>query len=193
MIQVFHNEKWKEFKIDYNAKFRYAISNFGRLISFTDKIENGKLLKGSTIDDYKTLRYRIYKNKTVIYRNLFFHRLVATYFLPNKSDDNIFVLHLDHCNSNNHVSNLKWATKEELKEHTKKNPRVIKAKRKYIDSPMTRVGRKLSATQVMLIKKKLLDPNRKTRLKIIARRFGVTEMTLHRIRTGENWWYIKVG
>lgn len=50
----------------------------------------------------------------------------------------------------------------------------------------------LTQTQVMLLKKKLLDPNRKTRLKILAKRYGVSEMTLHRIKTGENWGHIKV-
>jgi DNA-binding Xre family transcriptional regulator len=38
----------------------------------------------------------------------------------------------------------------------------------------------------------LSDPNRKTRLKIIAKRFGVSEMTLQRIKTGENWGHIKI-
>jgi DNA-binding Xre family transcriptional regulator len=45
----------------------------------------------------------------------------------------------------------------------------------------------IKATEVMYFKKMLADPNRKTRLKILAKRFGVSEMTLHRIRTGENW------
>jgi DNA-binding Xre family transcriptional regulator len=47
-------------------------------------------------------------------------------------------------------------------------------------------------TQVMRLKKRLLDPNRKTRLKILAKQYGVTMMTLHRIKTGENWGHIKV-
>ena len=33
--------------------------------------------------------------------------------------------------------------------------------------------------------------SRKTRLKIIAKRFGVSEMQLHRIKTGENWGHVK--
>jgi len=53
-------------------------------------------------------------------------------------------------------------------------------------------GNKLNSTQVMFLKKKLLDPNRKIRLKILAKQFGVTEMTLQRIKTGENWGHIKV-
>lgn len=53
-------------------------------------------------------------------------------------------------------------------------------------------NKKLSEIDVIRLKKKLLDPNRKTRLKILARQFGVSEMQLHRIKTGENWGHIKV-
>jgi DNA-binding Xre family transcriptional regulator len=45
---------------------------------------------------------------------------------------------------------------------------------------------------VKRLKKKLLDPNRKTRYKILAKQFGVSEMQLHRIKTGENWGHIIV-
>ena len=51
---------------------------------------------------------------------------------------------------------------------------------------------KLTTTKILLIKNKLFNPNRKTRLKMIARQFGVSAMTLHRIKTGENWGQIKL-
>ena len=41
-------------------------------------------------------------------------------------------------------------------------------------------------------RKKLLDPNRRTRLKVLAKQFGVSEMQLHRIKTGENWGDLQV-
>ncbi|MFA6924612.1 MAG: HNH endonuclease [Bacteroidales bacterium] len=191
MIRFFYNEEWKEFKRDYNSKFRYAISNFGRVISFTDKVENGTLLKCGQIGGYKVLQYIIYTKPGKIFRRLFIHRLVATHFIPNKSEDKVFVLHLDHNKDNNYVDNLQWATKEEMIEHSEKSPRVIEARRKRIKD-LQRDGHKLTVTQVLFIKKKLFDPNRKTRLKIIARQFGVSEMTLHRIKTGENWGHITI-
>ena len=46
---------------------------------------------------------------------------------------------------------------------------------------------KLTETQVKLIKRKINDPNRKTRMKIIAKRYGVSVMQLYRIKSGENW------
>jgi DNA-binding Xre family transcriptional regulator len=51
---------------------------------------------------------------------------------------------------------------------------------------------KLTEAKVKILKRKLLDPNRKTRIKMLARQFGVSEMQLHRIRTGENWGHVKI-
>jgi predicted DNA binding protein len=76
--------------------------------------------------------------------------------------------------------------------HAKASPFVIEAKKKLIEHKIKSDGNKLTVTEVMRLKKKLLDPNRKTRLKIIAKKFGVSEMTLHRIKTGENWGHIQV-
>lgn len=42
------------------------------------------------------------------------------------------------------------------------------------------------------LKKRILDPNRKTRLRLIAKEFGISEMQLNRIKRGENWGHIKV-
>jgi predicted DNA binding protein len=101
-------------------------------------------------------------------------------------------LHLDHNLGNDYISNLKWATIAEQRAHTKASPRVIEAKKKLIEHRIKSDGIKLTETQVIWLKKKLLDPDRKTRLKILAKKFGVTTMTLHRIKTGENWGHIKV-
>jgi len=90
---------------------------------------------------------------------------------------------------------LKWATKAEMLEHSKKSPYVIAAKKKQLaelNAKRKHQGNKLNSTQVMLLKRRLADPNRKTRLKIIAKQFGVSEMTLQRIKTGENWGHIKI-
>jgi len=52
-------------------------------------------------------------------------------------------------------------------------------------------GVKLTETKVRLIKKRVLNPNRRTRIKIIARQFGVSEMAIYRIKSGENWGWVK--
>lgn len=76
--------------------------------------------------------------------------------------------------------------------HHKTSPYVIEGRKKALENRKHGDGNKLTMTQVMFIKKKLLDPNQKARLKILARQFGVSEMTLYRIKTGENWRYVEV-
>ncbi len=75
--------------------------------------------------------------------------------------------------------------------HQQKNPVVLEAREKQ-KGRKTVKGHKLTATQVIRLKKKILDPNRKTRLKLIAKQFGISEMQLYRIKSGENWGHIKV-
>ncbi|HEY1055094.1 MAG TPA: hypothetical protein VGE24_08170, partial [Emticicia sp.] len=48
---------------------------------------------------------------------------------------------------------------------------------------------KLTETKVRMIKKMLQNEN--TRLKMIAKQFGITHTQLNRIRSGENWGYLK--
>ena len=51
-------EQWREYPIEVPGKVRYAVSNYGRLKSFTDKIENGKILKGAPTEGFLFLRSR---------------------------------------------------------------------------------------------------------------------------------------
>jgi hypothetical protein len=192
MVRFYYDELWEEFILPYNAKFRYAVSNYGRIMSFTDSIKEGTLLKGSTVGGYKIFRYKIFEGKKIKNGHFFLHKLVATHFLKEKTDDQIYVLHLNHEKTNNHYKNLLWANKLEMIEHNKKSPAVIKAKQQLIETNINRKGHKLTATNVLLIKKKIFDPNRKTRMKMIAKQFGISEMQLYRIKSGENWGHIKV-
>lgn len=190
MTRFFPNEQWKEFQLDYKSKFRYAISNYGRLMSFVEKFEDGRLLKGGTIEGYKIFRYKILIDKKIVNRHLFFHKLVAKNFLTKSSEDQVFVLHLDRNRGNNHIDNLKWATKQEMTAHSKTSPFVIEARK---NKKPTGIGHKLTDTKVRHIKKRIFDPNRKTRMKMIARQFGISEMQLYRIKSGENWGHVKIG
>lgn len=184
MIRIFPNEQWKEFFVENKAK-RQAVSNFGRLMWFVDKIEDGTLIKGGSHDGYKTFTFTIAGKKGKrLNRYLFVRRLVAETFLPKTSPDQKYVLFLDHNRGNNFVGNLKWATTEEMRAHRINNPNIIEANKKL--GPR-QPGSKLTTTQVIHIKKRLMDPNRKTRMKMLAKQFGVSEMQLYRIKSGENW------
>lgn len=192
MVKFYPGEIFKELRFEGKRSKRYAISNFGRLVSFNEKLEDGEFLKGGNIDGFKSHTYTIKNGDTKIRKTKFYHRFVAENFVERKSLNHKFVAHLDHNKLNDHWTNLQWMTQEELSAHAKTSPRVIESRRRVTDLSFKSKGHKLTATKVMYIKKLLADPNRKTRLKILAKRFGVSEMTLHRIRTGENWSHVKI-
>lgn len=192
MFRLYPNEKFKEFFFPEPHRRRYAISNRGRMVSFTDTPENGRLLRGSSTDGYRTVRYTTtVKNKTIS-RPLFFYKLVAENFITKTSPEQTYVLHLDYVRDNDEVTNLKWATREEMLQHMRDSPHVKRAKQNLIEHNTKSDGWKLTATKVMLIKKLLSNPDRKTRLKMLAKQFGVSETHIKRIQSGENWGHIKV-
>jgi len=196
MLQFYSREIFKEIALKENLQLRYAISNYGRLVSFTDKIEEGRFLKDQFQDGYRIWRYRYRDSDNKIrYKYHFLYKLVAEYFLPKTSDDHVYVLHLNYNRADDYFKNLQWATRSEMVAHGKKSPHVIEYRKKLLAEWKERrkhQGSKLNSTQVMVIKKRLFDPNRKTRIKMLARQFGVTEMQLYRIKSGENWGHIKV-
>ena len=193
MIQFYPNEQFREFVVDYPLRKRYAVSSAGRLLSFDESFQDGKILNGSFIDGYKVFRYKMRAaNDKIVNKHLFLYKLVATYFIPKPSDAYTHVLHLDFSRDNDNVNNLRWATREEQLVHYRKSPRVIQAKKNLIEFNIKADGKKLTSTDVIRIKKMLSNPNRKTRIKMIAKQFGVSEMQIQRIRTGENWGHIKI-
>ena len=185
-------EEWKEFEIEVEGKVRYAVSNHGQLKSFTDNINEGRILKGSMIEGFVYLRYKRQNNNEIVNYHHGLHKMIAELFIPKDNDKQEYVLHLDFDKINNHISNLKWATYDEMRAHGFKSPKVIEAQRKFREFNIKRDGAKLTSTDVIRLKKRILDPNRKTRLRLIAKEFGISEMQLHRIKTGENWGHIKV-
>lgn len=192
-LKIYPGEEFKELELEHKLTFRYAISNRGRLVSFTEDIKkDGRILQGSKADGYRLFRYKIRRDGEVINRAFFFYKLVAQYFVPRTSEDQVHVLHLDRVRDNDDYRNLRWATKEEAQEHYRKSPFVIQARKKLIEHNIKSDGKKLTVTKVMLIKKLLAKPNQKTRLKMIAKQFGVSEMQIRRIKSGENWGHIKI-
>ncbi len=188
MITFFWNEEWKKINFEEGAlKKNYAISNYGRVVSYTDSIKEGSLIKGGKLRGYGTLPVRPFGKS----RTFYIHKLVAQYFIPKETEDATFVIHKDYNKNNNYTDNLRWCTKDEVFEHQKSNPAVLEARANQ-KGRKTDQGHKLSSTEVIRLKKKIFDPNRKSRLKIIAKQFGISEMQLYRIKSGENWGHVKV-
>ena len=127
------------------------------------------------------LYFKVKKNEKGKYKTYYLHKLIAQHFL--EQNNGIYVIHLDYDKLNNHIDNLKWVTKREKEIHQFTNPSYKK--------PVNLTSAKLSENDVRRIKKMLNNPNRRTRLKMIAKQFGVSTMQLQRIKTGENWGHIE--
>jgi hypothetical protein len=153
---------------------RYAVTNYGRMISFTDKPINGHFLKPGVISNYPGISFR----SKPINKSFLIHRLVASHFLKKPSKQHKFVIHLNYKRNDNYYKNLKWATLQERATHQRNNPNY------------TNTNTKLTEKQVLTIKQKLSLG--KTTLKQIALKFGISDMQVHRIKTGENWGSIKI-
>jgi hypothetical protein len=190
---TYPNEEFKEINLPVKQQLRYAVSNKGRLVSFADDIKNGRLLKGSLYDGYKMISYKVTENGKIKRKHLLLYKIIAELFLTKTSEDQTHVIHLDRKKDHDDIKNLKWVTRAEMLKHSyDTNPTVIKSRKKLLEHNLKSDGTKLTVTKVMLIKKILARPNQKTRLKMIAKQFGVSEMQIRRIKSGENWGYIKI-
>ncbi|MFM9026986.1 MAG: hypothetical protein ACKOQ6_03215, partial [Bacteroidota bacterium] len=65
------------------------------------------------------------------------------------------------------------------------SPAVVRYRRQTLKK-----GPKLTVDQVRRIKRLVAAPGRNFLLKDIARQFGISEMQLYRIKSGENWSHV---
>ncbi|GGZ68317.1 HNH endonuclease [Algibacter mikhailovii] len=175
MTKKYWNEEWKNIVFDdgiaENEQFK--ISNYGRILNCKGETEFE--IKKSFINGYQNLPLKQKSGKST---SRYVHKLVAQHFLEQK--DGIYVIHLNYDKTDNHVENLKWATKREKELHQFNNPNwkeIIKKRSRNIG--------KLNKGKVKIIKRQL--KNNRTRISMIAKRFGVSDTQIHRIKKGENW------
>ena len=187
MIKRNAGEQWKQLQFPGWKQLRkkYAISSHGRAASYIDDIiKDGKVLNGSLTSGYRTLNLHVENSNGTIY----LHREVAKLFNKKKSPKDKYVIHVNHKKTDNHFKNLKWANQDQVGQHQQNSPEKIAYKK--IQNSRT-VGLKLNATQVSAIKETLRNPKRRLTYKQLAAKYKVSEMTLYRIRSGENWARIK--
>ncbi|HET7898630.1 MAG TPA: NUMOD4 domain-containing protein [Flavisolibacter sp.] len=183
MIKRIPGEVWKQLSFEGSKELRnrYAVSSMGRLASYRDDVmEDGKLLNGSLTTGYRTLNLHRPERKSTLY----LHREIARLFMKRPSVKHKYVIHKNHNKLDNRASNLRWATLEEMIMHQQKSPAKIAYKQKQAERV---VGLKLTATQVRRIKDMLNNKNRRLTIKQIAEKYDVSEMTMYRIKSGENW------
>ena len=190
MIRKLRNEQFKEVEFPFARKSKYAISNYGRMVSYNDDI-----LRGTEINCERPDKVRIYLT-TYTYEGqkhllrLNIARLVASMFVPGQTEEKDHVIHLDHDPSNDYYLNLKWVDWVEKQAHLKKSPAVIKGNQAKVNARIANDGEKLTSTDVIRLKKRLADPNNKTRHKLLAKQFGISPSHLNRIKNGKSWSHI---
>ena len=187
MIKKITGEIWKpiQFAGHKSLRKKYAVSSLGRAASFSTSIEeDGKILNGSLTSGYRTLNLHINGGNGTIY----IHREIARLFCKKASPKHKFVIHTNHKKKDNSYKNLKWATLDEVSDHQQSSPEKIAYKKRQANKTE---GLKLNATQVKAIKEIIKNPKRKLTYKQLAVKYKVSEMTLYRIKSGENWGRVK--
>lgn len=183
MIKKIAGEKWKpfQFKGYKTMRNKYAISSMGRIASYRkDLNEDGRILMGSVTSGYQTLNIHSEGKSTTLY----IHREVARCFIPKKSPKDKIVIHLNHDKSDNRIKNLKWVNPEQSIKHQQKSPAKVAYKEKQQNR---KKGLKLTEAQVKAIKATLNNPKRKLTNRQLAEKYNISEMTIYRIKRGENW------
>ncbi|MBN2613818.1 MAG: hypothetical protein JXB00_19830 [Bacteroidales bacterium] len=183
----FWDEVWRPVNFKgLNEKEKYEISNYGRIRLFKDETNGWRLMKTANVNGYQYYSFKSDINWKVR-RTKCVHVLVAELFCNKPSDKHSSVIHLDFNKSNNYFRNLKWATTQEVNEHSRKSPMYKQA---LIRRKGKATNAKLTETEVIRLKKKL--KRGKNPLYKIAKEFGITHTQLNRIRRGENWGHVKV-
>lgn len=183
MIKKLAGETWKPLTFSgwRQLRNRYAVSTQGRIASYKkDILEDGKVLSGSLTTGYRTLNLHRPGNKGTLY----IHREMAKLFIPKPSPGHKYVIHRNHNKLDNSVKNLRWATLDQMISHQQGSPAKIAYKEKQANKTE---GLKLAATQVRKIKSILQNKKRNITIRQLAKNYGVSEMTMYRIKSGENW------
>ena len=183
MINKSAGETWKPLVFSGWKQLlnRYAVSCKGRIASYKqDVLKDGKLLSGSLTTGYRTLNLHRPNNKGTLY----IHREMAKIFLKRPSPLHKYVIHRNHNKLDNSIKNLRWATLEQMIGHQQGSPAKIAYKEKQANRTE---GLKLTAIQVKKIKSILNSKSRNITIKKLAQNYGVSEMTMYRIKSGENW------
>ncbi len=135
------------------------------------------------------VRHKIRVGKTAY--SLSLAKIVATAFVKKSNAKQSMIIHKDYDYTNNSASNLKWVTPKEHRAHSNKSPNTLLARKKkaFTKSVHNRV---LNEKSVVELKKMIWDPKRNLSYAQLAKKFGVSQMQIYRIKSGEIWFHVKV-
>lgn len=177
------DEQWRKCEPPSATKqCDYYISNYGRIKSIQKATKIERLLRGSKSKRGDiTISIKMVTNK---YHGVYIHKFVASHFVDKTNEQQEFVVHIDKRKENNHWSNLKWVTREEL---------TAWLINRGVYDPTNRPNRKhyrMTESKVILLKRRLREG--KMKKKVLAKTFGITPMQLNRIERGENWGHVTI-
>lgn len=179
MVDKYKDELWKKVDVpNLDPEEDVWVSNYGRIRSFKTSKVGGKIIGGSWLTGYNILVLKLTENRR---RTVFVHKLVAEYFIQNNNPKADYVIHADYDKTNNHTSNLKYVTREELRTHRRSD--------KDYDVKKVR-NSKLTIEDVKKLKKRLRDND--TKPYRLAQEFGITHTQLNRIKNNENWQHVTI-
>ncbi len=183
MIKKLAGEIWRPLTFSgwRQLRNRYAVSSLGRIASYKNELlKDGKLLSGSLTTGYRTLNLHRPNDKGTLY----IHREMAKLFLKKPGGGLRYVIHRNHNKLDNKIRNLRWATLDQMIHHQQDSPAKVAYKEKQANR---NEGLKLTAAQVKKIKVILRNKKRNITIKKLAQNYRVSEMTMYRIKSGENW------
>ena len=152
----------------------YEASNNGLIRSFKTK-----MIKGLSLNNSGYFRAELYKNNER--ERLFVHRVVASLFVPKKSDSFDVVNHIDGNKQNNHYTNLEWTNKSGNQVHAVK---MGLTKKLPLRNGTRNFQSKLTDSDVKVIRQKR---DSGSKLKELALEFGVTESNISIICLKKGW------
>ncbi len=174
------NENWQPLNFEGLTKEqKFEISNLGRVRRTHKRTGDWQYITGSNCKGYRIFSFRAADRGKQITKSL--HRLVAENFIEQPSRKHKHVVHVDFIKHHNAADNLIWVTKDDMIEHQKTNPNY---KRGMV------YNSKLNIEQVKEIKTALLNDD--VVYAKVARKYGITQTQLNRIRKGENWAHVVV-
>lgn len=179
-FRVLDNEIWKDVK---GFKGLYKVSDFGRVWSLTKKrnSRHGTILyKGRFLSPGKSkkgyLKVCLHKNKTQT--SAYVHVLVANHFVTGKKKG-LEVNHKDANKSNNHYSNLEWATHQYNLIHAHGKGLIRKGSGVTLS--------KLVECQVGKIKKSLKEG---APIRELAKEFNISHSVISQIAKNKAWTHV---
>lgn len=158
---------------------KYAITNQGRVIRFQTEVKAGEFIEPFIFPAGYPGVFIMANGKRV---NALIHRLVAMTFLPKPKRGAVFVIHKDRNPANNNYKNLMWVDRDGHLKHAMGSER-------WKLSYRTSRNVKLTEEKVRVLKRKMKEG--KESIPSLAKKYGVSDMQLYRIRSGENWGWLK--